>query len=419
MKNKIKESIDNAEQLEMLYRADKKSFEKSFFEVFPEISHYELSHFWKTRLEFNNSNTLLDKNKKKDVLLFIIACAVTVFLIQLPNFFEINLYNEPFFLKNAGLIVFFGLSFYVFLTRGLFKAKQLLITLAIFIITAVYINMLPSDTGIDTVNLAFLHLPLMLWCLYGLVFIDFDASDMIKRINYIKYNGELVVLGAVILIAGGVLTAVTLSMFTAIELNIEQFYTDYIVVSGLVCVPIVATYIIRLFPFVANKIAPVIANIFSPLVLITLISYLISIFITGKDPYNDRDFLITFNLMLLGVMLIVVFSISGTSINKRQRFNEITLLVLVVVALVVDLIALSAILYRMGEFGFTPNRIVVLGSNLLIFVNLLLIMIDLFRVNFKNKELKDAEITIAKYLPIYAFWTIFVVFILPWIFGIK
>jgi hypothetical protein len=146
---------------------------------------------------------------------------------------------------------------------------------------------------------------------------------------------------------------------------------------------------------------------------------LISILAAGKDPYNDRDFLIVFNLMLLGVMGIVVFSISETSINSKQRFNELTLFALSIVTLIIDLVAISAILYRLGEYGFTPNRTAVLGSNLLIFGNLVLIMLDLYRVNFKNREIKQVELTIAKYLPIYILWTIFVVFGLPVIFGLK
>jgi len=44
----------------------------------------------------------------------------------------------------------------------------------------------------------------------------------------------------------------------------------------------------------------------------------------------------------------------------------------------IDLVALSAILYGVGEYGFTPNRTAVLGSNLLIFFNLILIMRDLY-----------------------------------------
>ena len=89
------------------------------------------------------------------------------------------------------------------------------------------------------------------------------------------------------------------------------------------------------------------------------------------------------------------------------------------VELIVDIIALSAIIYRLGEFGFTPNRTAILGSNLLILVNLLLVMLELYKVNFNNKDIKQIELTIARYLPIYAIWTILVMFLLPWIFGLR
>ena len=419
MKNKIKDNIDNSEQLEKIYRADKKGFEKAFFEIYPKISEYKISDFWKTRLEFENIKENTVKIKKTDILFLILACAITGFLIKIPQLFDISLIDYFFYEKNTGLIVLFGLSSYTFLTRDLIKTKQLIISLSVFAISALYINFLPSDRGSDSINLAYIHLPLMIWCLYGLIFIDFDTKEKTKRIDYIKFNGDLAILGAIILIAGGILTGVTLGLFSAIDLIIEQFYFDYIVVWGLVSASIVAVYIIRNYPSVTNKIAPIIANIFSPLVLITLIIYLISILLTGKDPYNDRDFLIVFNLMFLGVMGIVVFSISETSSNKKQRFNEMTLFALSIITLIIDLVALSAILYRLGEYGFTPNRIAVLGSNLLIFGNLVLIMLDLYRVNFKNKEIKQVEMTIANYLPIYTIWTIFVVFGLPLIFGLK
>lgn len=417
MKNKIKDNIDNSEQLEKLYRADNKGFEKAFFEIYPKIAEFKISDFWKTRLEFDNIKDSV-KIRKADILFLIITCAITGFLIEIPQLFDLSLKDSFFYEKNAGLIVLLGVSLYAFLTKDRIKTKEVLITSSVFIISAVYINLLPSNNS-DSIILAYLHLPLMLWCLYGLVFIDFDTKDKTKRIDYIKYNGDLAVLLAIISIAGGILTGVTIGLFSAIDLKIEQFYFNYIVIWGLVSAPIVATFVIRKFPFVVNKIAPIIANIFSPLVLITLVIYLISILVTGKDPYNDRDFLIIFNLMLLGVMGIIVFSISETSINRKQRINEMILFALTIVTLIIDLVALSAILYRLGESGFTPNRIAVLGSNLLIFGNLVLIMLDLYRVNFKNKEIKQVELTIAKYLPLYILWTIFVVFVLPMIFGFK
>ena len=168
-----------------------------------------------------------------------------------------------------------------------------------------------------------------------------------------------------------------------------------------------------------DKIAPIIANIFSPLVLITLISFLIAFAISGKDPYNDRDFLLIFNIVLFGVMAIIVFSISETSIKRKQKFNEMILLILSIVTIITDLVALSAIFYRLAEYGITPNRLAVLGSNILIFINLVLIMIDLYKINFRKTSIEKVGLTISKYLPVYLIWTLIVTFGFPFIFGMK
>ncbi len=419
MKLNIKESIGNPVEMEKIYRADKKLFEKEFQEVYPEISDNKISAYWKARLDFDNLKLSSVRVGMNDIMFLIIACLLAGLLIEIPNIFSLKLNTDFFYAKNAALIAFLGLSTYAFLIKEKLNIRHILITLSVFILSAIYVNFLPNDNDSHSIKLIYIHLPLMLWCLYGLIFIDFNRFDKSIRVDYLKHNGDLAILIAVLIIAGGILTLVTFQLFSVIDVNIEKFYSNYVVILGLVSVPILATFITRIYPKIASKIAPVIANIFSPLVLITLVIYLITIAATGKDPYNDRDFLLVFNLMLLGVMGIIVFSISEASTGKRQRFSEMTLFILSIVTLIIDLIALSAIIYRIGEFGFTPNKTAVLGSNLLIFINLLLITIDLFKVNFKSKEIGKVEKTIADYLLVYALWTVFMVFILPIIFGFK
>lgn len=417
METQIKENMDNPVQLEKLYRSDKKSFEKAFFEIYPEIAHHQIADFWKARLE---PDPLSESDvRRTDIYFLVVTCLITGFLVKLPQVFDFNPVDNLFYEKNVGLIVLAGLSVFSFLTANQLKIKNLIISVVIFILSAVYINLLPTGGEHNSVVLAYLHLPLFLWCLYGLIYINFNTKDKLKRMEYVRYNGDMAILIAIILIAGGILTALTLGLFSAIDLKIERFYFDYIVIPGLVVSPVVATYIVKNFPSITSKIAPVIAGIFSPLVLITLTAFLISVFVTGKDPYNDRDFLLIFNLMLFGVMAVVVFSVSGLSVNRKYSLKVLILFALSIVTLVVDLIALSAILYRLGEFGFTPNRTAVLGSNLLIFGNLALITIDLFKVAFKGKELKTVEQTIAGYFPVYMVWVIFVTVGLPLIFGVK
>lgn len=418
MKSNIKEHINDPEKLEHLYRDDKEAFESAFKEVYSETEKSALSEYWKIRLEYERKPDKIGKSNLLDIIILLAACLLAGFLVKIPDIFNVSLNDFIFYEKNAALIVFFGLTFYVVCAERVFDLKRVALILITFIIFAVYVNLLPSVTDSDSITLVYLHLPLLLWSIFGLVYIDFDYRGKIRRIEFIRYNGDLAILMALLAIAGAVLTGVTIGLFDVIGIDIEAFYLENIVIVGAVSVPIVATYIIRNYPALTNKIAPVIAGIFSPLVLLTAIVYLIALAISGKDPYSDREFLLIFNVMLIGVMAVIVFSVSETSVIRKQKFNELILFILSIVTVIIDLIALSAIFYRLGAFGITPNRLAVLGSNILILGNLSLIIIDLYKVNFKKSLIRDVEFTIAKYLPVYLIWILFVVLGFPLIFGI-
>ncbi|MCX6302992.1 MAG: DUF4153 domain-containing protein [Bacteroidia bacterium] len=419
MKDRIKEHINNPEKLEQLYRDDRMAFESSFEEVYSEIETSELAKYWKIRLDYNKTPDKIKKFNLLDIIILISACLITGFLIKIPDIFNVRMTDFIFYEKNAGIIVFFGLTIYVVWTNRIFELKRLTLILITFLILTIYVNLLPSVNDSASINLVYIHLPLLMWCIFGLVYIDFNLKDKIKRIEYIRYNGDLAILVALIVIAGGILTGITVGLFDAIGINIENFYMKNVVIAGSVSVPIVATYIIKNYTALTNKIAPVIANIFSPLVLLTAIIYLMALAISGKDPYSDREFLLIFNIMLLGVMAVIVFSISETSTARKQKFNELILFILSIITVIIDLIALSAIFYRLGTFGITPNRLAVLGSNILILGNLVLLIIDLYKVNFKNILIKEVELTISKYLPVYLIWILFVIFGFPLIFRMK
>jgi hypothetical protein len=408
MKERIKENINNPEKLEQLYNDDRNAFESGFEEVFTEI-----------RLDYKKAPDTIRKTNLFDIFILISSCLIATILIRIPDIFSLGIDDEIFYAKNAALIVFLGLTIYVTWAAKVINVKRLLMIVTAFMVLAVYVNLLPSVTDSDSVNLVFLHIPLLLWSFYGLIFIDFNIKDYMRRIEYIRYNGDLAILMAIIVISGGILTGITIGLFDAIGLNIENFYMENIAIAGAVSVPIVATYIIKNYKSLTNKIAPVIASIFSPLVLLTAVVFLAALAVSDKDLNSDRDFLLIFNVMLIGVMAVIVFSVSETSTARKQKFSEMILLILSVVTVVIDLIALSAIFYRLGTFGITPNRLAILGSNILILGNLVLLIIDLYKVNFKNVRIREVEITIAKYLPVYLIWILFVVFAFPLIFGMK
>jgi hypothetical protein len=420
MIEQIRENINNPEILERLYQDDWKAFKADFEKIYPEIENADMARFWKARLEYGKT-TLFKAGSFifSDFVIMLIVCLITAFLIKIPDLFQLKYTDTVFYEKNAAIIVFFGLTLFSILIGKTFSHKRIFIIALAFLIPLIYINLLPSNEKSDSVNLAYIHLPLLMWCIYGIVFTGFDLKNKSNRIDFIKYNGDLAIIYALIAVAGGVLTVITIGLFNAIGIQIGNFYMENIVIIGAVCAPVVAAFIIRNYPTLTNKLAPLIASIFSPLVLITLIIFLITIIVTGKDPYNDRDFLLIFNIMLIGVMGIIVFSVSETSIIKNQKFNEVILFILSIIAVIIDLIALSAIFYRLGEYGVTPNRLAILVSNILILANLVLIMIDLFRINFKKKEFRIVEMSDAKFLPVYLVWIFIVIFGFPLIFGMK
>lgn len=414
MKNEILSNLDNPAQLERLYRKDKLVFRRSFKDLYPELKQNPLAGFWNERLNFSGDE--ISWGTRGELLFVIGAAIIAGFIARLPAFGGIE--EDFFYPRNIGFIVFPALTAFFAWKNKLSAGKIAVLALAT-IASSVFINLHPGSTTSDTLLLSCIHLILFLWSVLGFTFVGSARNRNDQRLGYLKYNGDLVVMTTLIVIAGGILTGVTLGLFELIGLRIEKFYFENIVVFGLPAAPIFGTYLTQTNPQLVGKVSPVIAKIFSPLVLLMLVIYLGAIVYSGKDPYNDREFLMIFNALLIGVMAIIFFSVAGARVAGRSRAETVVLLLLSMVTIIVNAIALSAILFRISEWGLTPNRAAVLGGNLLILVNLVLVTIQLFRVLAKKAGTAAVGTAIARFLPVYCLWAAVVTFLFPFFFGFK
>lgn len=416
MKQQIIDNINNPEILEKLYRGNKKDFCRSFAEVSDNYDS-DIVKLWKLRLA-QEKEPEKKEFLKQDIIVVILISLLTGFLVKIPDMFPIN--GVIFNLRNIPIIEFNGIIMYALWKNRISDRSRLLVYGIVMMALFLFMNLLPYSIEIDSdsVNLSMIYSPLLLWCLFGLAFISFDYKNIEKRIEFIRFNGELIIMMILILIAGMLLTAITIGLFYAIGVDITHFYIDYVVVFGSVAIPIVSYFLIKSYPNLTNKIAPVIARVFTPIVLITLVFYLVSFIFSKKMIFEDRELLLWFNIMLVAVMAIIVFSVSELEKAKESNFSVLMLFLLAVVALVINAIALSAIFSRSLN-GLTPNRTVVLVSNILFFVNLIWVAKCLFDSYFRGKSLDKVESGVAKYLTAYSFWTIVVVFILPFVFEFK
>jgi hypothetical protein len=414
MNEEIKNSLDNPPQLEKLYQENKPAFKKAFNLIYPEIRDSTVAQVWNARLNVENEE--ISWGTKKELWFVIGASFIAGMVAKIPDFTAITpLFFYP---RNLSFIVFPFLAAY-FTWKQEINVKRILIVSAAFLITAVYINLLPDNSRSDTLILACIHLPVFLWAVLGFTFVGDKVNSTRWRLDFLRYNGDLVVMTGIILIAGILLTGITLGLFELIGLKIEKFYFQNIGIWGLAASPIVGTYLVRSNPHLVNKVAPVIARVFTPLVLVTLVVYLIAIIYTGKDPYNDRNFLLIFNLLLIGVMAIILFSIAETPKNSDSRTGTFLLLGLSFVTVIINGIALSAVLFRISEWGITPNRLAVSAGNILILANLLIVTYRIFRTLKDRNEMAGVESSITSFLPLYALWALLVTFFFPLLFGFR
>lgn len=414
LKNEIIQHIDEPKQLELLYRKNKTSFQRAFNSIYLDIKINVSAEIWNERLNYQEEE--INRGIKGESIVVVAIALLTGLLAKIPNIFKIDL--DYFFARNLGLVALPLLMIY-FIWKQKLEINKILLPLIVVIVSGIYINLLPDNSKSDTLILASIHLPILLWTILGYTFTGGDLKSNTKKIEFLRYNGDLVVMVAVMLLSGALFSAITFGLFELIQVNIQNFYADYVIVWGLSTIPILATFLVRNNPQLVSKISPVIAKIFTPLVAILLLIFLSAFAYTGKNIYQDREFLMVFNALLIGVMAIILFSISEATKNNKNKTSLLFLLVLSILTIITNGIAVSAIGFRLFEYGMTPNRLAVLGSNILIFINIIWITYRLL-TNIKGKTTsEDIENTIAVFLPIYGLWTAIVTFVFPVVFGFK
>ena len=414
MKTKILNNLDNPRQLEKLYREDASNFKKEFNQIYPGQQDKASLAFWNERLNYEAAKP--SWGSTTELVIVIVFALLAGLIASIPNITGID--NEKFLFRNISFIVFPLLSAY-FIWKQKLAFKQYLFPLLAFIVAAVYINLLPTNKESSSIMLAFIHLPIFLWTIFGYSFLGVNIKSSQSRIGFLRYNGDLVVISGILLLSTVLFSAITVNLFDLIGINIEIFYFQNIMIWGIAAIPIVATYLMQTNVQLINKVSPIIAKIFTPLVFINLFIYLSAMVYTKKYPYQDRNVLLLFNVLLMGVMALILFSIAEAGKATKNKFSLIVLFGLSALTLIVNAIALSAIVYRINEFGFSANRIAVLGGNLLIFINLVLVSYKLFLTSFKNGTIEEIEESIAGYLPVYAIWTGLISFLVPLLFQFK
>jgi hypothetical protein len=144
-----------------------------------------------------------------------------------------------------------------------------------------------------------------------------------------------------------------------------------------------------------------------------LLTFLGTVLWTGRGVDIERNVLIAFDLLLVLVLSLLLYSVSARDPQSPPGAFDVMQVVLVVSALLANAVALWAIAARITEFGFTPNRVAALGENVILLVNLAWSAVLYVRFLKGRGSFAALERWQTDYLPVYAVWAAIVVIVFP------
>ena len=323
----------------------------------------------------------------------------------------------------------------IYLTAVGHKRWRLSVPIGIILIAAsVYVLLTYPQAGTrpfqeQYLTLMTMHLPLLAWAGVG-AFLIAEHRDPANRLAFLIKSLEVFIMGGLFVIAGGLFTAITVSLFAALDVDFPDLVQRLFIAGGGGLIPVVATAVIynptvppaeQAFNEGLSKMVALLMRILLPLTLLVLTVYLAFIPFNFREPFDKRDVLIIYNAMLFAVIALLVgatpVSLAGIS-PRLGRWLRLGIITVAALALIVSLYALAAILYRTALDRLTPNRLTFIGWNV---INVcLLSLVLLFQARAKAGQwLQGLFRAYSAGTVAYAVWSLAMILALPWLFGIN
>jgi len=237
------------------------------------------------------------------------------------------------------------------------------------------------------------------------------------RMDFVRFSGELFIYYVLIALGGGVLMGFTALIFGAIGVDIETLFESWILPCGAAGAVLVASWLVEAKQSVIENMAPVLTRLFTPLFTAVLVTFLGTMLWTGAGISIERDVLIAFDILLVIVLALLLYSISAREPESGPGAFDVVQVVLIISALLADAVALWAIAARISEFGFTPNRVAALGMNAILLMNLSWSAVLYLRFLRGRGAFPAVEGWQTRYMPVYAAWAAVVVVVFPPLFS--
>jgi len=372
---------------------------------------------WK-QLVLNDDKPVESELRARTEFLVMVGLAVAAALtVKAPALFGFDFANDGgFYQRNLAMLVLPYLATYFAWKRKLRWTYVLALAL-VGAAGTVFANAYPFVAGGATEVLTVIHLPILLWLVVGVAYVGGDWRSDRKRMDFVRFTGEMFIYYVLIALGGAVLVGLSYGLFEAIHVEIEPFIQEWVIPCGVAGAVIVAAWLVERKQSVIENMAPVLTTVFAPLFAAMLLASLAAILWTGNTVDVDRDVLILFDVLLVFVLGLLLYAISARDQQSSPTTMDVVRLVLVVSALIIDALALFAIVARISEWGFSANKTAALGLNIILLVSLAWSAWLFYGFIRRRETFAALERWQTTYIPVYAVWAAIVVIAFPPIFG--
>ena len=365
--------------MEQHFQQNKELFKEYFYELLRENQNNKILLAWKARFEYRSN-----RSQPKSFFLKIGLAILSISLfLRLPAIF---LDPEWFFPRFLPFTLFLALAVY-------FQLKELHSKNSMYMgfcstLFYLYVSSLPDIDISASAQMSIIHLLPIGFSLAAFSFLGQHIMSLKHRIRFIGMCGELFIISVLIGLGFIVFTLFAIGMLDQLNIDAEDWYMINFGLIAMVSVPFVAGFVYDQFFESKLAIASLLSKIFAPLFTILAFLYFIIMLIVGNTPFENREFLILFNAFLILVLAMVSFTIIDQKENESLGLTFKINLALLGISLFINILALSAVIYRWFEYGMSPNRFVVIGLNIIIFSHLTRIMMEHVKILKKNLMLR-------------------------------
>jgi hypothetical protein len=335
-----------------------------------------------------------------------------------------------FLLLAPPLAAAFLIGFLAFGARAHYVRAAILI--ALLVALAMYATLVTplhggyADAAATYQTLAILHLPIVAWGLVGLSLLGlrFSATSVFA---FLTKSIEAIGTGGVFAIAGGIFVILTVILFETLDINLGEPATRLLLAGGGGLIPLIAVSAVydaslpperQEFRSGFGRILRVLMQALLALSLIVLLIYILNIPFNFTQPFTNRDTLIIYNVVLIGVMGVLLGATpiaAGDLAPGMQRLVRAGIILLAVMVAGVSVYALSAALYRTAQDTLTMNRLTIIGWNA---INIAILILLLIRQALGRRAnwIASLHATFRWAAVLYLGWALFVLVASPLIF---